>query len=64
MHVIDHSDSIFNYDYQVVKLSDAEFEFLQACDAKSTVAEILTNVQLDLDEIRKIQQKQLIILSK
>ncbi|CDN16795.1 MAG: class I SAM-dependent methyltransferase [Richelia sp.] len=56
--------SIFNYDYQVVKLSDAEFEFLQACDAKSTVAEILTNVQLDLDEIRKIQQKQLIILSK
>ncbi|MDJ0619530.1 MAG: class I SAM-dependent methyltransferase [Calothrix sp. MO_192.B10] len=57
------SQSIFNYDYQVVKLSDAEFEFLQGCNGKSTVAEILNNVGLDLDEVRKIQQKQLIILS-
>ncbi|WP_088243148.1 class I SAM-dependent methyltransferase [Calothrix rhizosoleniae] len=56
--------SIFNYDYQVVKLTDGEFEFLQACDTNSTVAEILANVSLELDEVRKLQQQQLIILSQ
>ncbi len=56
--------SIFNYDYQVVKLTDGEFEFLQACDNNSTVAEILANVSLELDEVRKLQQQQLIILSQ
>ena len=56
--------SIFNYDYQVVKLSDGEFEFLQACDTNSTVGEILANVSLGLDEVRKLQQQQLIILSQ
>jgi len=56
--------SIFNYDYQVVKLSDGEFEFLQACDTNSTVGEIVANLSLGLDEVRKLQQKQLIILSQ
>ena len=56
--------SIFNYDYQVVKLSDGEFEFLQACDRNLTVGEILANVSLGLDEVRKLQQQQLIILSQ
>ncbi|MDJ0800887.1 MAG: SAM-dependent methyltransferase, partial [Calothrix sp. MO_167.B12] len=55
--------SIFNYDYQVVKLSDGEFEFLQACDSNSTVGEILANVSLELDEVRKLHKQQLIMLS-
>ena len=58
------SKIIFDYDYQVVQLSDEEFQFLQACDCKLTVAEILTNVQLDLDEVKNLQKKQLILLSK
>ncbi|MEH1834305.1 MAG: class I SAM-dependent methyltransferase [Nostoc sp.] len=57
------SQCFFNYDYQIVNLSVAEFEFMQRCDANSTVAEILTGVQLGLDEVRKLLQQQLILLT-
>ncbi|MEH2052449.1 class I SAM-dependent methyltransferase [Nostoc sp.] len=57
------SQCFFNYDYQIVNLSVAEFEFMQRCDTHSTVAEILAGVELGLDEVRKLLQQQLILLT-
>ncbi|MBN3880909.1 MULTISPECIES: class I SAM-dependent methyltransferase [unclassified Nostoc] len=57
------SQCFFNYDYQIVNLSVAEFEFMQRCDGNSTVAEILTNVELGLDGVRTLLQQQLILLT-
>ncbi len=62
------SQCLFNYDYQIINLSEAEFAFLQACDENSsqqrTVAEVLKDVELGLDGVRSLQQQQLIILSE
>jgi hypothetical protein len=61
------SQCLFNYDYQIVHLSDTEFAFLQACDANATteetVGEILARVPLDLAGVRSLQQQQLIMLT-
>ena len=59
--------SFFNYDYQLVNISEAELAFLQACDnnieTRSTVKELLSNLDLDLAALRSLQARQLIILS-
>ena len=59
--------NFFNYDYQMVKISDAELDFLQACDrnlqSQLTVEELLKDRDLGLPEIRSLQERQLIILS-
>lgn len=57
------SQCLFNYDYQIVNLSVAEFEFMQRCDTNSTVAEMLADVQLGLDGVRMLLQQQLILLT-
>jgi SAM-dependent methyltransferase len=60
------SQNILNYDYQMVSLSEVEFEFLQACDRnqeRKTVREILPTCALDLEGVRSLQQRQLLILS-
>jgi hypothetical protein len=69
------SKCLFNYDYQIVNLSEAEFEFLQACDENSTeppplgegeartVGEILNGVQLGIEEVRSLLKQQLIMLT-
>ena len=60
------SESIFNYDYQLVKLTEAELAFLQACDThqgNATVDQILGNVNLDLATVRSLQARQLVILT-
>jgi SAM-dependent methyltransferase len=61
------SNSIINYDYQMVSLSEAEFNFLQACDRdrqqQQTVQEILANCAIDLAGVRSLQKRQLIILN-
>ena len=66
------SQSLLDYDYQLINLSEAEFEFLQACDANSappdqgetkTVGEILSGVQLGLEEVRSLLKQQLILLT-
>lgn len=61
------SKVLFNYDYQVVHLTDAEFAFLKACDANQnsrlTVQEILTGTDLGLDGVRSLQRQQLILLT-
>ena len=60
------SESIFNYDYQLVKLTEVELAFLQACDAhqgNATVKQILEDVNLDLATVRSLQARQLVILT-
>lgn len=61
------SRNFFNYDYQMINISEAELAFLQACDrnlaAPLTVKELLSNHDLTLVDVRSLQQKQLIILS-
>jgi 2-polyprenyl-3-methyl-5-hydroxy-6-metoxy-1,4-benzoquinol methylase len=64
------STQVFDYNYQIVDFSTAEFEFLQACETadssgngKKTIAEILAKVDLDLDGVRSLQKRQIILLS-
>jgi SAM-dependent methyltransferase len=61
------SRCLFNYDYQIVNLSEAEFEFLQACDVNSekrrSVKEILAGVSLELEPVRSLLKQQLIMLT-
>lgn len=57
------SQSFLNYDYQPVSLSDAEYNFMQGCDGKLKVKDILNQVSVDLEMVRSLQQKQLIILT-
>ena len=60
------SESIFNYDYQLVKLTQEELAFLQACDThqgSKNVAQILSDVNLDLSTVRSLQARQLVILN-
>lgn len=59
------SQCVFNYDYQIVHLSESELKFLQACEGKKTVAEILQDdvVQLDLKQVRSLINQQLVMLT-
>jgi SAM-dependent methyltransferase len=62
--------SVFNPDYQLVNLTEAQYEFLLKCDGdrsyakehNSDVAELLQLLNLDLSEIRSLHQKRLIVL--
>ncbi|MBD2042594.1 class I SAM-dependent methyltransferase [Microcoleus sp. FACHB-672] len=57
------SEQVFDYNYQIVTLSPAEFAFLQACDGSRTVGDILTSVELGLEGVRSLQKKQLVLLT-
>jgi SAM-dependent methyltransferase len=57
------SPCIFNYDYQIIKLSVSEFEFLLHCDKKATVREILQGVELGIEGVRSLLQQQVILLT-
>ncbi len=57
------SHHILDYNYQPVQLSEAEFDFLQACQGKQSVREILSSVTLSLEGVRKLQQQQAIVLT-
>jgi SAM-dependent methyltransferase len=56
------SRDIMDYNYMPVTLSEAEFEFMQACDGQRTVGEILPNCALDSDGVRSLARRQLILL--
>ena len=60
--------NFFNYDYQMIQITEAELAFLKDCDqnpdAKLTVAELSKTHKLSLAEIRSLQARQLIILSQ
>jgi SAM-dependent methyltransferase len=57
------SKCIFNYDYQVINLSEVEVEFLEKSDGQRTVGEILAGVELGVDEVRKLLKQQVIMLT-
>ena len=57
------ASSIFNYDYQLIRLSEDEIEFMKACNGNSTVQEILNKVQLDLEKVKELQKQQLIMVT-
>lgn len=60
------SRCLFNADYQIVNLSEAEFEFLKACDAnreRRTVQEILTQTRLEVAQVRSLWNQHLIVLT-
>lgn len=64
------SQSIFDHNYQILALTPLEFEVLAACDRASTtepddpltVAALIAQVPATLDNLRTMQQKQLILL--
>lgn len=56
------SKCIFNYDYQILRLSDSELEFLLKCDGK-TVGEILADVELGIEGVRSLLEQQVILLT-
>jgi SAM-dependent methyltransferase len=57
------SKCIFNYDYQVINLSEVEVEFLQKCEGQTTTAEILAGVDLGVDGVRILLKQQVIMLT-
>ncbi|MGK7930012.1 MAG: class I SAM-dependent methyltransferase [Microcystaceae cyanobacterium] len=59
------SQHFLNYDYQPTTLSDEEFAFIKSCDENENknVKLILDSVSLSLEEVRSLQQRQLIMLS-
>jgi SAM-dependent methyltransferase len=62
------SRCLFNYDYQIVNLSEAEFAFLEACDANQTQQRTVQQIceegaVLELTEIRQMIDRQLILLT-
>lgn len=60
------SQKLFNYDYQWVELSEAEFAFLKACDANMegrSLREILQVAPLELTSVRSLLDRQLLVLS-
>lgn len=59
------SSTLFDYDYQIVHLTGPEFAFLQACDqanAATSVADLLQIAPLTLNEVRQLQERQLLLL--
>ena len=60
------SQNFLNFEYQMEKLSDEEYEFMLACNENAegkTVSELLSECQLDLTGVRSLFARQLIILS-
>jgi SAM-dependent methyltransferase len=63
------SQTFFNFEYQVMQLSDAEFAFVQAADAQAdtsqqqTVAALVAATGIDLTAVRRLQEAQVILLS-
>ncbi|AKG22193.1 class I SAM-dependent methyltransferase [Calothrix sp. 336/3] len=57
----------FNHDYQVVNLSESEWQFLLACDGNQTtqksVQEILQQTGASLEDARSLQKQQIILLA-
>ncbi len=60
------SKHLFNYNWQLINLSDAEFVFMQACDVNQadnfTVGEILKTMDFSIDNVRSLLDRKLIML--
>lgn len=57
---------LLDYNYQPITLSDSEFELMEFChnniNNNLTINEVLKHINIDLNLIRNLQQRQLIIL--
>ena len=62
------SPQFFNQDYQIVKLEQPEWQFLLRCGEsqgqRKTVAKLLEGAAIGLDQVRSLQQQNLILLSQ
>jgi SAM-dependent methyltransferase len=60
------SRNFLDYEYQLVNVSETEYEFLVACDLhlkeRLSVRELLSTTNLDLAGVRSLHQRQLLIL--
>lgn len=60
------SKCLLNEEYQIINLSEAEFQFLQACDInpdRKSIRNILASIPLDLSQVRELLAQRLIILT-
>ncbi|GAB4224549.1 MAG: class I SAM-dependent methyltransferase [Stanieria sp.] len=58
------SRNFFDYDYQMVNLSEAEYQFMTACERQNAkVRQLITDCSVDLSLVRSLWSRQLIILS-
>jgi 2-polyprenyl-3-methyl-5-hydroxy-6-metoxy-1,4-benzoquinol methylase len=61
------SRQFFNQDYQVVNLTESEWQFLVACDGNQTrqqpVEQLLQTVGASLEDVRSLQRQHLILLA-
>jgi SAM-dependent methyltransferase len=57
------AQSLFGFDYQLVQLTDAEFAFMQACEAapEQTVSELLITTGFDLAGVRSLLGQHLVL---
>ncbi len=61
------SQSFLDFEYQMVHLSDDEYQFMLACDKntekQSSVGDILSSCDLDITGVRSLFDRQLIVLN-
>ena len=58
------SRSLFDLDYQIVELSEIEFEFVRACESGDRrVSEILSDIALPLERLRPLIARQILLLA-
>jgi SAM-dependent methyltransferase len=59
------SNCVFNADYQVIKLSETDMAFLEAAHAPEprSVAQILTEIEMPLAQVRSLLEQQLLLLA-
>ncbi|MEM9907728.1 MAG: class I SAM-dependent methyltransferase [Cyanobacteria bacterium P01_D01_bin.44] len=60
------SQTVFNGDYQLINLSDPEYEFLKACEVAQgslPIRQLLVQTSIDLAGVRSLHRQQLILLS-
>jgi SAM-dependent methyltransferase len=56
---------LFNFEYQLIKLSDPEFQFMRGADGNQqrSVGELIAETGIDLATVRRLQDQQLILLT-
>jgi SAM-dependent methyltransferase len=59
------SAHFFNFDYQIVSLSEVQWQFLKSCDGNESksVAQLIEQVGGNLEDVRSLQAQQVILLS-
>ncbi len=59
------SQTLFNADYQIIKLDNAQFLFLQACDGNRdrTVKALVDSFEISVEGVRSLLDQRLIMLS-